>query len=112
MPPLEIKEAQETSQSRFDGSYADTGRPHGRSQELFLLGGRWVVAMRRFLKRKLIHFPARDNDNDNDHSFSQLSVHKPLTCPEAQSAWALALALSGERKTGSVQKSQISCHVG
>ena len=26
---------------------------------------------------------------DNDHSSNQLSVHKALTCPEGQSAWAL-----------------------
>ena len=30
------------------------------------------------------------NDNDNDHSFSELSVHKALTCPEGLSAWAVA----------------------
>ena len=28
-----------------------------------------------------------DNNNDNDHSFSQLFVHKALTCPEGQSGW-------------------------
>ena len=32
----------------------------------------------------------RDNVNDNDHSFSQ-PVHKALTCPRGQSAWAVAL---------------------
>ena len=31
-----------------------------------------------------------DNDDDNDYSFNQLSVHKALTCPEGQSAWAAA----------------------
>ena len=25
-----------------------------------------------------------DDDNDNDHSFSQLFVHKALTCPEGE----------------------------
>ena len=40
--------------------------------------------------------PHRDNDNDNDHSFSQLSVHEALTCPEGQSAWSLAPSLFGE----------------
>ena len=29
------------------------------------------------------------DDKDNDHSFSQLSVHKALTCPEDQSTWAV-----------------------
>ena len=28
---------------------------------------------------------------DDDHSFSQLPVHKALTCPEGQSAWAWPL---------------------
>ena len=28
-----------------------------------------------------------DNDTDTDHSFSHLSVHKALTCPEGQRAW-------------------------
>ena len=31
-----------------------------------------------------------DND-DNDHSLSHLSVHKALTCPEGQHAWAVSL---------------------
>ena len=32
----------------------------------------------------------KNNDNDNDNLFSQISAHKSLTCPERQSAWALA----------------------
>ena len=35
--------------------------------------------------------PSTLNGNDNDHSSSQLRVHSGLTCPEGQSAWALAL---------------------
>ena len=31
---------------------------------------------------------AMDNDNDDEHSFSQLSVHKALTCPEGK--WTVA----------------------
>ena len=34
-----------------------------------------------------------DNNNDNGHSFSQLSVHKALTCPGSQRASALAPSL-------------------
>ena len=30
------------------------------------------------------------NDNGKDHPFSQLPVRKALTCPESQSAWAVA----------------------
>ena len=37
-----------------------------------------------------------DNDNDNDHSFSELPGHEALTCPEGQSAWAVAPPLIGE----------------
>ena len=33
---------------------------------------------------------------DNDHVSSQLSGHAFLTCPEGQSAWALAPSLSGK----------------
>ena len=36
-------------------------------------------------------------DNDTVHSFSQLAVHKALTCPDGQSAWALALSLFVEK---------------
>ena len=47
------------------------------------------------------HFSSRsntiDNDSDNDHSSSQVSVHQALTCPEGQSAWALASSLFGEK---------------
>ena len=39
-----------------------------------------------------------DNDNDNDHSFSQLPVHKALTCPKGQSAWAVATSTGWRRK--------------
>ena len=38
-----------------------------------------------------------ENDNDKDHSFSQLSVHKALTCPEGQSSWSVAPSLYGEK---------------
>ena len=38
-----------------------------------------------------------DKDNDKDHSSSQFPVHKALTCPEGQSAWALAPSLFGEK---------------
>ena len=31
-----------------------------------------------------------DNGNDNGHSFSELSVHKAVTCPMGQSAWDVA----------------------
>ena len=36
------------------------------------------------------------NDDDNDRSSSWLSVHTALTCPECQSAWALAHSLWDE----------------
>ena len=47
------------------------------------------------------HAPGHPNvllngDTDSDHSFSQLSVHKALTCPEGRSARALAPSLFGE----------------
>ena len=32
-----------------------------------------------------------DNDCDSDHSFSQLPVHKALTCPWGQGPWVVAL---------------------
>ena len=38
-----------------------------------------------------------DNDNDKDHSSSELSVHKALTCPGGQSAWAFAHFLFAEK---------------
>ena len=37
-----------------------------------------------------------ENDNDNDHSFSQLRVHKTLTCPTGQSAWAVGPSPVGQ----------------
>ena len=40
---------------------------------------------------------------DNDHSFSQLPVHKALTRPQGQSAWAVA-SLVGEGKSLSAKK--------
>ena len=36
------------------------------------------------------------NNNDTDRSSSWLSLYTTLTCPECQSAWALAHSLSGE----------------
>ena len=57
------------------------------------------------LERQIRHCPGFDwkgrervtekTDNDNDHSYRQLPVNKALTCPEGQSAWAVAL-LDGE----------------
>ena len=57
-----------------------------------------------------------DNDNDNDHSSNQLPVHKALTCPDGQSAWAVALTI-GEEKLAQCQtnetmySAQISCRL-
>ena len=46
--------------------------------------------------------------NDNDHSFSQLPVHKALTCPQGWSAWAAAPS-SWRRKIRSMQKNLTRC---
>ena len=60
----------------------------------------------------------KDNDNDIDQTFCQVSVQKALTCPEGQSARALAPSLIGERKLAPCRKNlpgtpaQTSCHVG
>ena len=52
-----------------------------------------------------------DNDNDLDQTFCQVSVQKALTCPEGQSARALAPSLIGERKLAPCRKlsSRYSC---
>ena len=36
-----------------------------------------------------VYGDVNDNDNDMNHSFSQLHVHKALTCPKGQSAGAV-----------------------
>ena len=53
-------------------------KPSGRSQVVLL-----VKATTHFLLNE-------DNGNDNGHSFSELSVHKAVTCPMGQSAWDVA----------------------
>ena len=58
-----------------------------------------------------------DNDNDNDHSFSQLPVHKALTCSQGQSAGAVLPRPSWPRKFAQCTKplikvlAQISCRL-
>ena len=44
------------------------------------------------------------NGNDDDRSFSQLPVHKALTCPAGQSAWAVPPSLFGEGNSLNAQK--------
>ena len=41
-----------------------------------------------------------DNDNDHDHSFSQLPVHKALTCPEVHIAWVVVPPLFAKEIQG------------
>ena len=53
------------------------------------------VASVQWQSRSRLVLSAFCTDHDNDHSFSHLSVHKALNCPEGQCAWTLAPSLFG-----------------
>ena len=46
-------------------------------------------------------------ENENDHSYSKSCVQKGPTCPEGQSAWALAPSLSGEILAAGVHQARV-----